>query len=419
MGAGVLSDREALLHAIADQVGTPVYVYDAGEIRGRFRRLTEALAGIPHRIHYSVKANSNLAVLGVLRRLGAGADIVSVGELERALRAGFGAADMIFSGVGKREDELDQALAAGVGLINVESFEELKLLDCVARRRNTTAAFGIRVNPDVRTATHPYTQTGEEGMKFGVPLDDVPPMTRWAAGRTSLRLDAVGFHIGSQILNAAHYADGAARLIQLIAHLRNQGAMLRSVDAGGGLGIRYRDERPLDLEAYADAMRGLARTVGLPVVIEPGRFLVGPAGLLLGRCLYVKRTAGRTFVILDAAMNDLLRPSLYGAEHDLALVPGGIARSDALGEDETVDVVGPVCETGDFLARDRVLPGVAAGSLVAVLAAGAYGFSMSSSYNSRPRVAEVLVDGGNWAVVRRRETVDDLLRGERTLDEIA
>lgn len=422
MGEGVLSLPPSLLARVAAEVGTPAYVYDAAVVRERYRALTGAMGSTPHRVFYSVKANSSLAVLGLLRSLGAGADIVSAGELARARRAGFGAPDIVFSGVGKRRDELENAVRLRIGLINVESAAELEELAEIAAAHGAVARVGIRVNPDVLAHTHPYTRTGAIGMKFGVPLDEVVPLAEWAAGVTSLALDSVGMHIGSQILDAQHFRSGAERLGQVVQTLRAEGIdTLRSVGVGGGLGIRYTDEAPLDAASFAAAVRPLADATGLPLVLEPGRYLVGPAGILLTRCLYRKCSGGRHFVVVDAGMNDLVRPSLYGAEHDVRVVPADGREADGASEVvplEPADVVGPLCESGDFLARDRYLPGAVPGALLVVLGAGAYGFSMSSTYNSRPRAAEVLVDGERWAVIRDREVVDDLMRGEHTLDAL-
>jgi diaminopimelate decarboxylase len=417
VGESLLIVDAATLEGIAGGVGTPVYVYSADEIRERFTELDSALAGNPHRICYSVKANSNRAILELLRGLGAGADIVSGGEMQRALVAGFAPASLVFSGVGKTRDELDAAISADVGLINVESGAELRVLDEVAKAQGKVARFGIRVNPDVVTETHPYTQTGERGMKFGVPFGEVVSLARWAQKRDSISLHSLGMHIGSQIPNAKHYVDGTRKLANLVAELRQAKlGDLHSLDVGGGLGITYTNERALSASDFSSAVTPLARQTGLELVAEPGRFIVGNAGVLLCRCLYRKKSGGRTFVVVDAAMNDLIRPCLYDAVHDIRVVSHGVADPS-----ETVgcDVVGPICETGDFLGIDRELNGVGAGSLIAILGAGAYAFSMSSTYNSRPRAAEVLVDGDRWAVVRQRETVQDLTRGEISLDGTA
>ncbi|MBI2072592.1 MAG: diaminopimelate decarboxylase [Gemmatimonadetes bacterium] len=406
---------EGILIGVAAAVGTPVYVYDAEKIRTQYAALRGALAGVPHRLHYSVKANANLAVLKLLRGLGAGADIVSGGELARALRAGFQGGDLVFSGVGKTERELEAALNAGVGLINLESHGEFQVLRRLARGRPAPVSVGLRINPDVTTETHPYTRTGQAGMKFGVPLDQVLPLARCVAAERDLVLTSVGMHLGSQIADGAPYRAGAERLASLVAELRAAGLdSLTSVDVGGGLGISYGRGEGLDPTVFAAAVTPLARATGLPLLIEPGRFLVGNAGYLLTRVLYHKRSGGREFLITDAGMNDLLRPSLYQAYHEivvLAAAVGGVEAA-AAADGGVADVVGPNCESGDFLALDRRLDGAGPGALLAVLGAGAYGFGMSFHYNSRPRSAEVLVDGGRYAVIREREGADDLMRGE-------
>lgn len=393
-----------------------MYVYDATAIREQYRRLDAALRSVPHRIHYAVKANSTLAVLCVLREAGAGLDIVSGGELARALRAGFAPQDIVFSGVGKTGAELAQAVAVGVGMLNVESRGELEAVAELATVR--PVRIGIRVNPEVTTETHPYTRTGDKGMKFGVPLDDVLPLAERALGLPTVRLAGISMHIGSQILDPSRYAVGAEKLAGLVAALRALGVgTLEAVGVGGGLGIRYTDEVPIAPEAFAAAVGPLATETGLTLVLEPGRYLVGNAGVLLTRCLYRKHSGGREFAIVDAGMNDLLRPALYQATHRIVRVcRGGAAAPEHGGE--RVDIVGPNCETGDFLGLDVPLDGVAPGDLLAVRDVGAYGFTMSSTYNSRPRAAEALVDGDRWAVIRERDTIEDLMRGERTLGEI-
>ncbi len=403
---------EGVLIRIAESVGTPVYVYDAAHVRERYRRLTEALgARFPHHVHFAVKSNSNLAVLALLRSLGAGADIVSGGELMRVLRAGFAPERIVFSGVGKRADELDDALGAGVGLINIESAAEVDAVAAAGRRTGKAARVGVRVNPDVTADTHPYTATGERGVKFGVPIDEAVDLAVRIATLDGLELRSIGMHIGSQIADAEPYREGVEKLIGLIEAVRGEGVTtLVAADVGGGLAIRYTDEgRELDPDAFAAAVSPLAERTGLTVLVEPGRYLVGNAGTLVTRVLYRKRAGGREIAVVDAAMNDMIRPSLYRAVHDIrVLAPAGDPTANA-----TVDVVGPICETGDFLGLDRALAGAEAGALLGVLGAGAYGFTMSSNYNSRPRAAEVVVDGARFAVVRERETLDDLIRGER------
>ena len=429
MGQGVLT--EALFHdagltrrarslyfgdvpltAVAAAIGTPAYVYNAETIRRQFRRLDEAFRDVPHQICFAVKSNANLAVLRVLRDAGAGADIVSGGELERALAAGFDPQRIVFSGVGKSPAELEQAVAAGVGHIHLESADELRALSCVARTAGREVPVGVRVNPDVTAETHPYIATGQGGIKFGVPFDQVAELASAVAADGRLRLESIAMHIGSQILDPRPYRQGLGRLVELVASLRSSGIdTLRYLDLGGGLGIRYRDETPLAPERLAEALIPLARDTGLTVVLEPGRFLVGSAGVLLTTVLSRKHSGGKDLVLVDAGMNDLVRPSHYMAYHEIVeLESAGRAES-------RVDVVGPVCETGDFLALDRSLPEAAAGERFAVLGAGAYGFVMSSTYNGRPRAAEVMVDGARWGVVRERETVASLFRGEHPTPE--
>ena len=413
--AGLTAGTDGLMMAgvslarIAHEAGTPVFVYNAEAIRRQFRALESAFASIPHRICYAVKANSNLAVLRLMHDLGAGVDLVSAGEMRRALVAGFSAESLVFSGVGKTVAELEETVAAGVGQVNVESLEELKLLGAVAARLDCVTAVGIRVNPDVTTDTHPYISTSHGSIKFGVPHDQVATAADYIRQHPYLRLTAVAMHLGSQLLDVAPYAEALGKLVVLVKELRAAGTTtLESLDIGGGLGIQYEpDAEPgLDPAALASVVAPLAAQVGLPITMEPGRFLVGSAGVLLTEVLYRKHSGGREFVIVDAAMNDLLRPSLYRAHHEIVeVLPAG--RPSAM-----VDVVGPICETGDFLALERVMPLVEPGERLAVLGAGAYGFVMSSNYNTRGRAAEVLVDGGRSAVVRPREPVNALFASE-------
>lgn len=404
---GVLEADGVSLAEIARQVGTPVYVYDAGVIGRRYRALDRALEGVPHRICFAVKANSNLAVLRVLRELGAGADLVSGGELARARAAGFSSDDIVFSGVGKTSAELRAAAETGVGHINVESLEELDRLAGVSEAIGGFVSVGLRVNPDVTTETHPYISTGQGGIKFGLPVDQVAGAIERVRRSPYLRLTCLAMHIGSQLREPAPYAEGLSKLVALVEKARRAGVTtLDAIDIGGGLGIRYGAEPGMDVARFAETLRPFLGPLGLTVYLEPGRYLVGPAGVLLTEVLYRKHSGGRDFVVVDAAMNDLLRPSLYQAYH-------GIVEVEAKGRPVApVDVVGPVCETGDFLAVDRPLPAVEPGERLAVLGAGAYGFVMSSNYNTRARAAEVLVSDGRWAVVRPRETVDELFKTE-------
>ena len=398
---------EVRLSDVADRAGTPTYVYNLAIVRARYRTLDAALAPVPHRICFAVKANANLAVLRTLARLGAGADIVSGGELRRALAAGFSPARVVFSGVGKSDAELEAAAAAGVGHIHVESGAELEALTRVVERHGRPLRLGIRVNPDVTADTHPYIATGRGGIKFGVPFDQVLPLARAVAGHPLLTLDTLAMHIGSQILDARPYREGVGQLIELASACRAAGIdTITSLDIGGGLGIRYRDETPLEPAALLEAVLPAVQASGLSLALEPGRYLTGPAGVLLTEVLSRKHSGGKDLVVVDAGMNDLVRPSHYSAYHE-------IVELEVSGRPAApVDVVGPVCETGDFLALDRTLPALERGERLAVLGAGAYGFVMSSNYNSRPRAAEVVVDGADWRIARPRETLDDLLRAE-------
>jgi diaminopimelate decarboxylase len=397
------------LTEIADRVGTPAFVYNAESIRERYRALDSAFALIPHRVCFAVKANSNLAVLRILQELGAGADIVSSGELARALAAGFSAERIVFSGVGKTADDLRMAVKAGVGHLNVESRQELELLGRMAEQEpHGMVKVGIRVNPGVTTDTHPYISTGKSGIKFGLPTDQVVPAAEYVMRHPRLELTTLAMHLGSQLVDTEPFVQGISRLIELIEQLRRVGvSTLQVIDVGGGLGIRYAEERSIDPDEFAAAVLPLLKPTGLTVYLEPGRFLVGSAGVLLTRVLYRKHSGGKEFVVVDAGMNDLVRPSHYQAYHEIVELE---ERGRQAGR---VDVVGPVCETGDFLALDRMLPGLAAGDGLAVLGAGAYGFVMASNYNSRPRPPEVIVDGGKWWVARPRENVEQLFEKER------
>lgn len=407
--AGVLHAERVPLPAIAAAVGTPTYVYCANTIRDRYQRLDSAFAGVPHHIHFAVKANSNLAVLSLLRSLGAGVDIVSGGELFRAIEAGFHGRDVVFSGVGKTLHEIAQALTAGVQLINVESEAELVAIDAVAGRLGMTAPIAIRVNPEVTVETpHAYIKTGEKGQKFGIPRDDVSRLVACLRDLPHVQLRGLGMHLGSQIGNADPLRDALPRLLAAIEYARAEGHPIAFMDVGGGLSVPYEaHEAEADIEDYAQIVRAAALETGLTLLLEPGRFLVAEAGVLLSEVLYRKHAAGKDFVVTDAGMNDLIRPSLYQAYHAIDPV--------VLTDGELVaDIVGPICESGDFFAKDRAVPDVRAGALLAVRTAGAYGFSMASNYNSRPRPAEVLVDGEQFAVIGARESQDDLVRLERT-----
>jgi len=399
------------LAAIAEAVGTPYYVYSRGEIERAYRAFDDALARIPHEICYAVKANSTLGVLGVLVQLGAGADIVSVGELYRWVRAGGNAEQVVFSGVGKSQAEMKAALEAGIGCFNVESGEELVVLDEVARSLGKRARISIRVNPDVDPETHPYISTGLKQNKFGVSMAEAPALFADASKRAGLEVIGVDFHIGSQLVKTSPFTDAIARLVALVQQLAKAGIELRHVDIGGGLGIDYGkgDVVPSPAEYGAAVRSALAPLVatGVTVMTEPGRVIVGAAGALVSRVLYRKRNEAKHFTIVDAAMNDLMRPALYGSYHPIKTVKNPDRPLI------TTDVVGPICETGDFFARDRALPALEQGELVWIGAAGAYGAAMASNYNTRPRAPEVLVTGDTFTVIRTRETYEQLVANER------
>jgi diaminopimelate decarboxylase len=414
---------------LAQRFGTPLYVYSAAAIRERVEAFERAFARQSHTLCYSVKANSNLSVLRLLASLGCGFDVVSVGELQRVMHVSKKAAHgVVFSGVGKTAGEMDAAIAAGILLFNVESEAELALLGARAARQRKSARIALRVNPDVKAETHPYISTGLRQHKFGVPIARARELYRKATAFPYLDPVGVSVHIGSQITDAAPFAETMERVLALVGELRADGLNISFVDAGGGLGIPYREASPAgferSLKAYAAALTGPLRRfsrkdTGLHLLLEPGRSIVAASGALLTRALYAKENDGKQFLVTDAAMNDLVRPSLYGAHHEI--VPAtprkaGRAKSASQTTNGTVsgvmDVVGPVCETGDFFARDRHLPPIAPGDLLAILDAGAYGMSLSSNYNTRGRAAEVLVDGGKVRLVRRRESFEDLIRAE-------
>jgi diaminopimelate decarboxylase len=405
---GVLHAEDVPLPAIAAQHGTPCYVYSRAALEGACRAYAAAFAGTPHLVCYALKANSNLAVLNLFARLGCGFDIVSGGELARVLAAGGDPGKVVFSGVGKTEAEMATALAAGILCFNVESEAELATLDAVAGRLGVRAPVSFRVNPDVDPRTHPYVATGLKESKFGIPFADAPGLYRSAAARRNVVVRGIDCHIGSQITDLPAYAETAAKMFELVDRIEAEGTRLDHVDLGGGIGIRYRDEATIDLADYAAAVRGALGNRTHRLLFEPGRFLVGNAGVLLARVLYLKPGDERSFAIVDAAMNDLIRPALYDAWHGVEPV------EPHAGEARCWQVVGPICESGDFLARDRELA-LSPGDLIAVRGAGAYAFAMSSNYNSRPRACEVMVDGRRVHVVRTREALDDLYVRESVL----
>lgn len=413
VGQSSLHCEDADLSKVAARYGTPLYVYSTATIRERYAAFDSAFRGIPHTICYSVKANSNLSILRLLAKRGCGFDVVSGGELERVLIADRKAAKkVVFSGVGKTRDEISLALKAGIFLFNVESESELEALAERAARLRKTAPVAFRVNPDVAAETHPYISTGLRKHKFGVPINEARTLYAKAAMARYLKVRGVSVHIGSQITDVAPFGESMARVADLVRELRTDGHTIDSIDAGGGLGIAYDKPSPNgfsgQVEAYAHALTTPLRDLGIRLLLEPGRSIVGPAGILLTRVVYRKQNDGKRFLIVDAAMNDLIRPALYSAYHEI--IP---AIQDNALSTEITDIVGPVCETGDFFARDRELPVVKEGDLLAILDAGAYGMVLASNYNTRPRPAEVLVAGKSVKVIRRRETLSDLLRAER------
>ena len=404
-----LCAEELPLDEIARQFGTPCYVYSRATLERHWRAFDRAFHDHPHLICFAVKSNSNLAVLNVLARLGSGFDIVSVGELERVLAAGGDPSRVVFSGVGKREDEIRRALEVGIRCFNAESEPELARIDRVAGELGLIAPVSLRVNPDVDARTHPYIATGLKENKFGIDIRVAESVYRQAAERPSLKIININCHIGSQLTDLAPFLAALDRVLELADRLESAGIPIAHLDLGGGLGIRYTGEHPPEPAAYAAALMHRVGTRPYEIVVEPGRAIAGNAGVLLTRVEYLKPTAHRRFAILDAAMNDLIRPALYQAHQDI--VP--VARASD-GDPHRYDLVGPVCETADFLGKDRLLA-LAPGDLLAIRGSGAYGFSMSSTYNSRPRAAEVMVDGSQVHLVRRRETVESLYAGESLL----
>ena len=403
--------EEIPLATIAERVGTPCYVYSRATLERHYRVFDDAFGDWPHHICFAVKANGNLAVLQVLQRLGAGFDIVSTGELDRVLASGGQASDVVFSGVGKSSAEIERALSAGVRLLSIESEEELERVNAVALSANTTAPVAFRINPDVDPKTHPYIATGLRQNKFGVPATEALALYRKADAMQGIEVMGIGCHIGSQLTEIAPFCDALEKVLDLVEVLGKNGIALQHLDLGGGVGIRYRDESPPDPADYVQAMLEILKRRGcdLSVTLEPGRAIAGNAGILLTRVEYIKPGPSKHFVIVDAAINDLLRPALYQAWHEVVEVDRGRER-----EMRECDVVGPVCETGDFVGRDRRLA-VASGDLLAVRSVGAYGFVMASNYNARPRPAEVMVDEDMFHVVREREQTRQLFSAEALL----
>jgi diaminopimelate decarboxylase len=403
---GELYAEDLPLRLIAERVGTPCYVYSLATLRRHYRVFDDAFAALPHLICFSVKANSNLAVLRAFAREGSGFDIVSGGELFRALRAGADPARIVFSGVGKTREEIAAALRAGILMFNIESPGELDVINTVAAEIGAIARVALRVNPDVDPQTHPYISTGLKKSKFGIHIQRSIEDYRRAQHLPHIDVIGVDCHIGSQLTTVPPFVDALQRIRTLVERLQHEGVRIRYLDMGGGLGITYNDEKPPEPREYAAAISEELRGLDVTLVLEPGRVIVGNAGVLLTKVLYLKTTDDKNFVVVDGGMNDLIRPALYGSYQGIQPV------QQRSGQHFTADVVGPVCESADFFAKDRELPAVQPGDLLAVMSAGAYGFVMASNYNTRPRPPEVLVDGDTFHVVRSRETLDDLVRGE-------
>ncbi len=408
---GYLFAEEVNLNDIAKQYGTPCYVYSRATLERHWRAFDDALAGHQHLICYAVKANSNLAVLNLLARLGSGFDIVSGGELQRVLKAGGDPAKIVFSGVGKQVWEIREALQAGIRCFNVESEAELERLRATAAEAGRVAPVSFRVNPDVDAGTHPYISTGLRENKFGIDINVVPELYERAAQSPHLEVVGVDCHIGSQLTTLEPFIDALERVLKLVETLKQQGIELKHLDLGGGLGVRYDDETPPSPFELASALGDALGDLEYEIILEPGRAIAANAGVLLTQVEYLKEHSGKHFAIVDAAMNDLLRPSLYGAYQDITPV-----MLNGPGKPECYDIVGPICETGDFLGKHRELA-LEAGTLLAVRSAGAYGFVMSSSYNDRPKVAEVMVDGNQSYLVRERQNIEELWSGEAMLPE--
>ena len=398
---------------VAQRFGTPCYVYSAEAITTNYRAYGDALGDLPHEVHYSVKANGSLGILSLLANHAAGFDIVSGGELFRVLKAGGDAAKVVFSGVGKTASELEYALRSGIGSFNCESQEEVELLNKIAGELEARPVVALRVNPDISAETHPYIATGLRDHKFGIPFEAAERIYRDAARFPHLRFESISCHIGSQIFDTGVFFEALEKVMALVDRLRDAGVVIRQLDLGGGLGVSYRlDENAPSIAEYAAGLASALEGKDLRLLIEPGRSIVGPAGVLLTQVVYRKIAESKEFIVVDAAMNDLIRPALYQSHHEI--IPVVHREVEAV----TADVVGPVCETGDFLARDRRMPAVEPGDLLAVCTAGAYGFVQASNYNARPRAAEVLVEGREAKLIRERESYEDLIRRE-TIDGIS
>ena len=404
---GVLHAEDVPLEAIATRFGTPCYVYSKAALVSAYREISDAFSSISHLTCYAVKANPNIGILNLFAKMGSGFDIVSGGELQRVLLAGGDPSKVVFSGVGKREDEMRAALDAGIFCFNIESEPELDRLARVAQDMKKKARISFRVNPNVDAKTHPYISTGLRQNKFGIPFDDALRLYEKAEGLESIEISGIDCHIGSQLTELSPIVEALEKILVLVDALDERGISLSHIDMGGGVGIRYRDEQPPEMTEYAKSLIGKLEGRSLKLVLEPGRFLVGNAGILLTRIEYLKHGEEKNFAVVDCAMNDLMRPALYDAYHEIVQVNEGTGG-------EVYEIVGPVCETGDFLGHERTL-GAKEGDLLAILSAGAYGMSMSSNYNSRPRAAEILVDKGDCHVLRERETLASLTEFERLI----
>ena len=398
--------EEVPIQAIADEVGTPFYLYSLNTLENHFRAFQSAFSKVDHLVCFSAKANSNIAILRIFTRMGAGVDVVSGGELFRAMKAGARPEKIVYSGVGKRLDEIEYALELPILMFNVESSQELVTMDRIAEKMGTKAPVALRVNPDVDPRTHPYISTGMKKNKFGINIQKSLDEYRLAHNLSNVQVIGVSCHIGSQLTEVGPFVEAVQRIKELVQTLRAEGMNIRYLDMGGGLGITYHEEDPPHPMEYAQAMINELRGIDCTLILEPGRVIVGNAGILVTKVLYTKAGDEKNFVIIDAAMNDLIRPSLYGSYQRIQPVYR-VDRGEIV-----ADVVGPICESGDFLAKDRKLPKVEQGDLLAVMSAGAYGFSMSSNYNSRPRVAEVLVAKDKSYIIRQREDYSDLIQGE-------
>jgi len=405
---GELYCEQVPVSRIAKEVGTPCYVYSYATLIRHFRAYDSAFKKIPHVIAFAMKSNSNIAILSLMAKEGSGVDIVSGGELFRALKAGVPASKIVFAGVGKTADEIRDALKADILMFNIESSAELQAIQEVAASIGKKARIALRINPDVDPKTHPYISTGMKKSKFGIAADRALQEYKMAASLSHIDVVGVHAHIGSQLTEVTPFVDSLKKVVGLIGTLKAQGINIRYLNIGGGLGITYSEEKPPLPQELSDAISPIIADLGLTLVMEPGRVIVGNAGILVTKALYLKEGEAKSFVIVDAAMNDLIRPSLYGAYHEIKPVNEEAGHRAK----QQVDIVGPVCESGDFLAKDRLLAAVKPGELMAVMSAGAYGFVMASNYNSRPRVPEVLVKGGEIHVIRERETYDDLVKGE-------